>query len=417
MIFWISVAGLVAVVTLALIRPLMSARTAGISGDARAADVAADIAVYKDQLKEVTADEARGALVAAEAESARAEIARRLLRSASSQKELESELADTAPGSIEQSARRRSNIAKLSFATSALLPFASLAVYLGLGAPGFPDYPLDARIQEAADVHKPNDLVAKVEAHLRSNPNDGSGWDVIAPVYYAMGRYPDAANAFSKALRLVGETPQRLLGYAKSRIRVENGVIPEDARTSLNRILVLEPKQPEARIWLALAKEQDGKLAEAATEYRKLLAEAPAEAPWKPVIEARLADLSAPAPTGNADPSQESKAAGTEAAPSAPSSGAPSSTQPPSADAAAISAMSPAEQQALITRMVDGLAARLKSDGSDSVGWLKLIRAYQVLGRREDAVKALNEAREKLKDDKAGLAQVEGLAKQLNLGG
>ena len=78
--------------------------------------------------------------------------------------------------------------------------------------------------------------------------------------------------------------------------------------------------------------------------------------------------------------------------------------------------MNPEERQAFIGRMVDGLAARLKTDGTDAAGWLKLIRAYQVLGRRDDANKALSDARVGLKSDKAGLARVEDLARQLGLG-
>ena len=74
MVFWILVAVLVAGVTLAITRPLMRP-PAGAPADADA-----DIAVYKDQLKEIAADETRGTLAANEAESARAEIARRLLR-------------------------------------------------------------------------------------------------------------------------------------------------------------------------------------------------------------------------------------------------------------------------------------------------------------------------------------------------
>ena len=82
--------------------------------------------------------------------------------------------------------------------TSIALPVASLALYLAYGAPGLPGQPLSERIATASDTMKPNDLVAKVEARLRDHPDDGTGWDVIAPVYYAMGRYADAAAAYSK---------------------------------------------------------------------------------------------------------------------------------------------------------------------------------------------------------------------------
>ena len=385
MLFWILVGVLVAGVTLAITRPLT--RSAG--PPVKAAD--ADIAVYKDQLKEVVADAARGSLAAREAEAASAEIARRLLRST----ETNAKSPDGGPGG-------RGRFAKpIYVVTSIALPVASLALYLAYGAPGLPGQPLSERIATASDTMKPNDLVAKVEARLRDHPDDGTGWDVIAPVYYAMGRYADAAAAYTNALRLVGESPRRLQGFANARIRAEDGVIPQDAKKALERILVIAPDSKEPRIWLALAKEQDGHLTDAAADYRKLIAEAPADAPWRKVLEERLAGLTPGAGKGAADSNGKQADGAT-----------PSSTP----DAAAVSAMSPEERQAFIGRMVDGLAARLKANGTDAAGWLKLIRAYDVLGRRDDAIKALNDARTGLKNDKGGLASVEDLARQLGLG-
>jgi len=385
MLFWILVGVLVAGVTLAITRPLT--RSAG--PPVKAAD--ADIAVYKDQLREVVADEARGSLAAREAEAASAEIARRLLRST----ETNAKSPDGGPGG-------RGRFAKpIYVVTSIALPVASLALYLAYGAPGLPGQPLSERIATASDTMKPNDLVAKVEARLRDHPDDGTGWDVIAPVYYAMGRYANAAEAYGNALRLVGESPRRLQGFANARIRAEDGVIPQDAKKALERILVIAPDSKEPRIWLALAKEQDGHLTDAAADYRKLIAEAPADAPWRKVLEERLAGLTPGAGKGAADSNGKQADGAT-----------PSSTP----GAAAVSAMSPEERQAFIGRMVDGLAARLKADGTDAAGWLKLIRAYDVLGRRDDAIKALNDARTGLKNDKGGLASVEDLARQLGLG-
>jgi cytochrome c-type biogenesis protein CcmH len=385
MLFWILVGVLVAGVTLAITRPLT--RSAG--PPVKAAD--ADIAVYKDQLREVVADAARGSLAAREAEAASAEIARRLLRST----ETNAKSPDGGPGG-------RGRFAKpIYVVTSIALPVASLALYLAYGAPGLPGQPLSERIATASDTMKPNDLVAKVEARLRDHPDDGTGWDVIAPVYYAMGRYANAAEAYGNALRLVGESPRRLQGFANARIRAEDGVIPQDAKKALERILVIAPDSKEPRIWLALAKEQDGHLTDAAADYRKLIAEAPADAPWRKVLEERLAGLTPGAGKGAADSNGKQADGAT-----------PSSTP----GAAAVSAMSPEERQAFIGRMVDGLAARLKADGTDAAGWLKLIRAYDVLGRRDDAIKALNDARTGLKNDKGGLASVEDLARQLGLG-
>jgi cytochrome c-type biogenesis protein CcmH len=395
MVFWILVAGLVAVVTLVITRPLLRPAPRGEGSEESSPAAAADVAVYKDQLKEVAVDEASGTLGAVEAESARSEIARRLLRST----------AATEKGGAPAPVGRYRFAAYASILTSVTLPLASLALYLHYGTPGLPGDPFSARIADKAGAANPNDLIAKVEERLRQHPEDGTGWSVIAPVYYAMGRYDDAATAYAHALRLLGETPERLQGFANARIRDNNGIIPDDARKALHRILVLAPDREEPRIWLALAKEQDGKLTEAAADYRNLLDKAPKNVPWRKVIEARLAAL-----TAGGDQKIPAGSAKTETAEA--SAAAPASTP----DAAAVSAMTPDQRQAFITRMVDGLATRLKTDGSDAAGWLKLIRAYKVLGRHDDAVKALSDARTNLKGDQAGLARVEGLARELGLG-
>lgn len=388
MVFWILVAVLVAGVTLAIIRPLLRAP------EPASAYAEADIAVYKDQLKEIAADEGRGTLASDEAESARTEIARRLLRV--TQDNIKSSTASRA------SAVNRF-IVPVSLATAVALPIVSLGLYLAYGRPGMPAQPLSERLAEANTSSSPNDLVAKVEQRLREHPEDGRGWDVIAPVYYAMGRYPDAADAYQKALRLVGENPKRLQGFANARIRMENGIVPDDARKALQRILALDPKAIEPKIWLALAKEQDGHLTEAAADYKDLITTAPNDAPWRPVLLQRLAkiDPKSAEAFANAQPSATDNAA----------SGVPSGP-----GAAAVMNMKPEERQAFIAQMVDNLAARLKANGSDVEGWVRLIRAYQVLGRHDDAVKALGNARASLKDNQGGLAQVEDLARQLGLG-
>jgi cytochrome c-type biogenesis protein CcmH len=258
-----------------------------------------------------------------------------------------------------------------------------------------PGDPLSERIAQASDTMKPNDLIAKVEQRLREHPNDGRGWDVLAPVYYAIGRYEDAAGAYQNATRLLGESQKRLQGFANSRIRAENGIVPDDAKKALQRILVIAPDAKEPRVWLALAKEQDGRLKEAAADYRKLIAEAPAGSPMTKVLGARLAAIE-----GGKNPGANDSAASASSA----------------SNAAAVKAMKPEERQAFIGRMVDGLAARLKADGTDAGGWLKLIRAYHVLGRRDDAIRAVSDAKAGLKDDQTGLARVEDLARQLGLG-
>lgn len=375
MVFWILVALLSAAVTYVVTRPLLQP----IADAADASE--ADIAVYKDQLAEIDADEARGTISKAEAEAARAEVSRRVLRK-----------PDVTP-SAAASPASQNLVTPIHLATTLALPLLSLAVYLAFGAPGLPGLPLKERVAAKIDGATPEDMVAKVEARLRQKPDDGQGWDVIAPVYMAQGRYSDAATAFASAIRILGESPRRLMGFADARIRAEDGLVPNDARKALETIRAGDPKRIEPRIWLALAKEQDGKTAEALAEFRALLAEAPADAPWRGVVQDRINMLE--------NPNAAIK----------PPHGGPSAE-----DIAAAKSMTPEQRAEMIDRMVSGLAEKLKTNSRDREGWQRLIQAYQMLGRKDDALKAVANAKAGLAGDEAALRQIDDFAKALGIG-
>ena len=121
--------------------------------------------------------------------------------------------------------------------------------------------------------------VAAVEAQLIAKPDDGKGWAVIAPVYMRLGRYDDAAHAYAEALRLDGEDPLRRAAYGEALVAAAGGVVTDEARQAFDRALAEQPGQPQARFYLALAAEQDGKKAEAIHAYEQLVADSAADAP------------------------------------------------------------------------------------------------------------------------------------------
>jgi cytochrome c-type biogenesis protein CcmH len=77
--------------------------------------------------------------------------------------------------------------------------------------------------------------------------------------------------------------------------------------------------------------------------------------------------------------------------------------------------MDPAERQAMIERMVQGLAARLDQGGGSLADWLTLVRAYTVLDRKDDAVKALDRAKNEFSGDGQALEKLDRLADELGL--
>ena len=202
MLLWIAFALMTAAALVAVLRPL--ARPAREPSPPPAAGA---LAVYRQQLEEIEAERARGLVDDKEAAAAKTEVSRRLLASAD-----ELDRAPHAGNSIHHSRR-----GVVALATAAVVPLLTLALYLAYGSPGLPSFPASNRDQLSLEGAQVGDLVAKVEARLREHPEDGDGWDVIAPVYYKLGRFHDAANAYARAARLKGETVRRLAGFAEVR--------------------------------------------------------------------------------------------------------------------------------------------------------------------------------------------------------
>lgn len=387
MLLWLCFALLSAAIVALLLRPLRDAPAEPV------APAEADLAVYRDQLRELDAERDRGLFTDGEIESARAEVARRLLKRAGGE-------ASAAAGDDAASLARAR---KVYIGIAALLPVVGIALYLAEGSPHLPDTPFAER--NIADVGQSNvgELIARVEERLREHPEDGKGWDVIAPVYLRLQRYADAAHAFAEANRLEGESVRRLLGFAEATMLAGNGIVSEPVRKAALRVLELEPQRIDVRVWLALAKEQDGDLPGALAEYKDILSKAPADAQWRAAVTDRVALVEKKI---KGEPVDETPA-------SAPAE-APQGT-PDGAAASDVAAMSPAEREAFITSMVDRLAARLKDNGKDLDGWMRLARAYKVLGREGDAVGAVASARQNFAGDQAALAEIEKSAASLGL--
>ena len=93
---------------------------------------------------------------------------------------------------------------------------------------------------------------------------------------------------------------------------------------------------------------------------------------------------------------------------------------PPGPDASQVAAaaqMAPGERNNMIESMVARLAQRMAENGSDVDGWLRLIKAYSVLGERDKAVTAATNARNALAGNSDSLRRIGELTKELGLEG
>jgi cytochrome c-type biogenesis protein CcmH len=398
MLLWLVLAVMTAVVVGLLLHPLLA------PGGRATEDSDDSTAVYRHQLAEIDAEAGRGLIGPDEAEAARREIARRLLASDAQASRRSAAVAAGTPTSPKAPSR---SITWIAATVGVLIPLAAIAAYLQTGAPGLPAQPIAVR--QAAPPVNPElaKLIGAVEARLKDNPKDGHGWDAIAPVYLRLARYAQAADAYARANRLLGESPKRLAGLAEALMLAERGRVSAQARAALEKLVALEPGHVQARFWLAFAKEQDGDLEAAAGDYAKLLADAPKDATWRPMVEERHQAVRSALAGGEGGAGRTRAGSGLQGLPAA---------GPTAADIEAAERMSPGERQAMIDGMVNGLAARLEKDGRDLAGWERLIRALAVLGRTDEARAALGRARKSLADEPQALAALADLAKSLGLG-
>lgn len=342
---------------------------------------ATSLDIYRDQLAEIDADLASGQIPASEADATRAEISRRLLRAG------ESETPATKP-SLALVARR---------VTAALalvaLPAIAIALYAWLGSPSLPDRPIASRQNAPASAEQSlQNLVAQVEAHLEKNPREGEGWRVLAPALMRLGRYDDAARAFRNVIAIVGDSASLRADLGEAIAAAANGVITADAKREFEAALALDAGDAKARYFLGLAAQQDGRRDEAVAIWQKLAADAPANAPWLPLVRRALSDSGAAA-TAQGD------------APKGPSA----------QDIEAAGRLSPEERAQMIRSMVEGLDARLNENPADADGWMRLVRAHAVLGDKVRAADALKRARAALVDRSEALTKLNAIAAELGL--
>ena len=194
-------------------------------------------------------------------------------------------------------------------------------------------------------------------------------------------------TAWRNTLQLLGESAERDADLGEALTAEANGVVTAEAKAAFVRAATLDRTLVTARYYLGLAAEQDGQREKAAKIWRDLIAEAPAGAEWVGDVRNALARVE-----GN-------------------------STQPPGPSAAQMAAATdqpPEQQAAMIHSMVDRLAARLKQDGSDVDGWVRLARSYKVLGEPDQARAAIADAQQALAGDPGKLEKLNAALKELD---
>jgi len=445
MMLWLALAGMTLVTAGLLLWPMLVRRAAG------AETAESDLAIYRDQLKEIDRDVERGLLNADEAAAARGEIERRVLGTRALQ------------GEATVDSRKSPAMAGLV----ALAVCGSAAgLYAWLGAPGVPDQPLAERVveqrQQQAQAGDMESRIAELAEKVKQDPENLDQWFLLGRSYGFVGRYGEAAEAYRRAVELSDNDPRILSTYAEALVLANGNKVTTTAHLAFVEVNRAIPDEPRARYYLALYDAQQQDYQAALDKWLALLADSPPDAGWVPLVRERITDMAgfleidvaavlpdapaapAPAPSTAGDPiaalearlavdpkdyegwlslarakaamgDRDGAAAALEEVsriyPGAPfvqqeiarttaelgladagGETAPARRGPSAEDMAAAQEMTPDEQAEMIAGLVAGLAARLEEQPDDLEGWVMLIRSYGVLDRPDEAKAAVEKA-------------------------
>jgi cytochrome c-type biogenesis protein CcmH len=368
---WLVFAALALAAAAALALPL--ARRGGRRGAARAEY---DLEVYRRQLAELETDRARGQIGTEQAQTARAEIERRVL-------------ALGGAGGDEEASGTTPRGRWLAVAAVAVgVPVLSFAVYALVGTPGAPDRPLVERdlSTRTAMAENMETAIGKLAARLEEDSDDLDGWLLLARTLVFVDRYDEAVTAFARAEALAPEDNDIAAAYGETLVHAAGGVVTPAAKRAFEAVLARDPAHPGARFYRGMARAQAGDPEGAFETWRALAEDADPAEPWLPALREQLRALAAKLDI-------EPPAVALAEAPG-----------PGPEDLEAAAQMTPDEQNAMIESMVARLEGRLIDNPDDPEGWKRLGRAKRVLGDLAGAREAYGRAAEGAPDDLAALA-------------
>jgi len=406
-LFWGVAAALALAVTGLMVAALMRGRDASAVADQ-------DVRVYRDQLFEVERDLARGVIGQDEAARLRSEIGRKVLAA---------DAALRGAGATEAGPGRK--------AAAGLIALAVMAVggglYLARGAPGLQDMPMAARLAESelARANRPAqdeaearaatalpptpaptdprhaELLDRLRKVMAERPNDLQGQELLARNEAMMGNYAAAAKAQGMVVALKGPaaTADDLAMQAELMITAAGGVVTAQSESVLAAALARDSQNPTAQYYSGLLFLQINRPDMAFRFWAPLWESSAPTDPWVAPLRVQLPDVAWLAGQHRYELP-------------------PLAAALPGPDAAALEAakdMTPEDRRAMIRDMVDGLMARLASEGGTAPEWARLIRALGVLGDTDRARAIHAEALGRFAGRTADLAEIAAAASEAGL--
>src|SRR6266568_6877788 len=237
---------------------------------------AVNAAVYRDQLRELESDLRAGTLAADQYEKARSEIEARLL-------------ADIGRGDAPAGSARGTRAAAVALGLA--VPICALAVYVAVGNPR-------ALAPQAAQEDTPHELsaqqfealVSRLAARLKDNPEDAEGWMMLGRSYAILGRFPDAARAYSNAAARKPRDAQLLADYADALAMAQGRRLEGEPERIIARALAVDPANVKARLLAGTVAFNRNDYAGAVSHWERVLGAVPGESEMARRIRSSIAE-------------------------------------------------------------------------------------------------------------------------------
>lgn len=214
--FWLIGAALAAGVLAWVLRPLLTRKTTG-----PVSRQAANVSIYRDQLRELEADLAAGTLARADYERSRAEIQARLLE----------DVREPEPAAARSAGRGAALVIGVA------IPLLALGVYFVVGNPAT----FSRQMEHGATVQQLETMVERLAARLRENPGDADGWALLGRSYAALGRFGESADAYAKAAVRAPRDPQLLVDFADALAMARGQRLEGEPEKLIQRALEIDP--------------------------------------------------------------------------------------------------------------------------------------------------------------------------------
>ena len=255
-------------------------------------------------------------------------------------------------------------------------------------------------------------MISDLEAKLKTNPNDAEGWRMLGWAFFETGKFAESATAYARATQIDPKKPEYWSSLGEAKVLAGSGDVPADAKSAFQKAIALDPADPRARYFLAVAKDISGDHKGAINDWIALLKDTPAGAPWEADVRRIVTDVAAKEKIDIAAQMALLR-------PAPPSNGAAVATAPipgpTSEQMRAASGLPKGQQDMMVQSMVDGLDAKLKANPKNLQGWIMLMRSRMQLGEAAKAAAARALAKKAFAGDANATRQIEDAAKELGV--